>query len=99
IVIACNSASATALDAVKHIVQDKALLFNVIDPVISHVTANYQNKTIGLIGTKQTIKSGAYFNRLKQRSDSIHLKSLATPMLVPLIEEGFSNTQPAAAII
>lgn len=99
IVIACNSASATAFDAVKDTIQDRALLFNVIDPVIAHLTANYQNKTIGLIGTKQTIKSAAYLNRLNKQTDTIELKSLATPMLVPLIEEGFSHTQPAAEII
>src|SRR4029079_3105222 len=39
IVIACNSASAAAFDAVKHVVQNHALLFNVIDPVISHLTS------------------------------------------------------------
>src|SRR5258708_4490454 len=56
IVIACNSASAAAFEAVKHVVQDHALLFNVIDPVIAHLTANHQNQNVGLIGTKQTIK-------------------------------------------
>lgn len=99
IVIACNSASATAFDAVRDAIQDQALLFNVIDPVIAHVTANYQNQTIGLIGTKQTIKSGAYLNRLNKQTNAVQLKSLAAPMLVPLIEEGFSNTPPALEII
>lgn len=99
IVIACNSASATAFEAVKQTVKDRALLFNVIDPVISHLTTHYQDQTIGLIGTKQTIKSGAYLNRLKQKTNNIELKSLATPLLAPLIEEGFSNSQPAAEII
>lgn len=99
IVIACNSASATAFEAVKQTVQDRALLFNVIDPVISHLTTYYKDQTIGLIGTKQTIKSGAYLNRLKQQTHNIELKSLATPLLAPLIEEGFSNSQPAAEII
>lgn len=99
IVIACNSASAAAFEAVQAIVGDKALLFNVIDPVISHLVQQHQNQTIGLIGTKQTIKSQAYSNRLKQQTTNIQLNSLATPLLAPLIEEGFSHTQSAQEII
>lgn len=99
IVVACNTASAAAYDAVKAVVKDQALLFNVIDPVITHITKQHQNKNIGLIGTKQTIKSGAYANRLSKQCANINLKSLATPLLVPLIEEGFSHTLPAQQII
>lgn len=99
IVVACNTASAAAFDAVKNVVQNKALLFNVIDPVIKHIAHYHQNKTIGLIGTKQTITSGAYANRLKAYVDNIKLQSLPTPMLVPLIEEGLMDTNAAQEII
>lgn len=99
IVVACNTASAAAFEAVKQVVGDKALLFNVIDPVIAHVVNKHQNKTIGLIGTKQTIKSAAYANRLQGKVDNINLRSLATPLLVPLIEEGLSQTAAAQMII
>src|SRR5579872_6074461 len=99
IVVACNTASAAAFDAVKNVVKDKAFLFNVIDPVVAHIAAQYQNKTIGLIGTKQTIRSEAYANRLRKQAESITLKSLATPVLVPLIEEGLNDTPAAQQII
>ncbi len=99
IVVACNTASAAAFDAVRYVVKDKALLFNVIDPVINHVTANHQNKKIGLIGTKQTIKSKAYANRLYERTDKIELSSLATPVLVSLIEDGLLDTNATQEII
>jgi glutamate racemase len=99
IVIACNSASAAAFEAVKHVVRDHALLFNVIDPVIAHLTSKHQNQTIGLIGTKQTIKSEAYQNRLSQQTRSVGLRSLATPLLAPLIEEGFCEGRPTQDII
>lgn len=99
IVIACNTASAAAFEAVQQVVGKKALLLNVIDPVIKHLADNYQDKTVGLIGTKQTIKSQAYATRLKQLAPSIELKSLATPLLAPLIEDGFSNTTAAQEII
>lgn len=99
IVIACNTASAAAFEAIQHVVQDHALLFNVIDPVIAHIASKHQNKTIGLIGTKQTIRSEAYKNRLSQQTSLVTLKSLATPLLVPLIEEGFCDAQPTQDII
>jgi glutamate racemase len=99
IVIACNTASAAALEAVQRIVRDRALLFNVIDPVIDHLSKFHQGQTVGLIGTKQTIKSEAYLNRLSRQAANIQLQSLATPLLAPLIEEGFSNTTSAQEII
>jgi glutamate racemase len=99
IVIACNTASAAAFEQVKDLVGDKALLFNVIDPVIDHLVEKHQNQTIGLIGTKQTIKSQAYKTRLEARSPGIILNSLATPLLAPLIEEGFSNSDTAQEVI
>lgn len=99
IVVACNTASAAAYEAVQHVVKDHALLFNVIDPVVQHVVSKHQNKTIGLIATKQTIRSEAYAHRVKKQTNTINLKSLATPLLVPLIEEGFSNTSAAKEII
>lgn len=99
IVVACNTASAAAFSAVQQVVKDQALLFNVIDPVIDHLVANHQNKTIGLIGTKQTVKSATYQSRLLQKTDSISLNSLATPLLVPIIEEGFGKTAIAAQMI
>jgi glutamate racemase len=99
IVIACNTASAAALEAVQAVVAGTAPVFNVIDPVIEHLASNYANKTVGLIGTKQTVKSQAYANRLQQKCANICLNALATPMLAPLIEEGFSHTNAATEVI
>lgn len=99
IVVACNTASAAAFDAVKSVVKDQALLFNVIDPVIEHIVKRHENSTIGLIGTKRTITSQAYPDRLNKQTSSITLRSLATPILVPLIEEGFSDTPAAQELI
>jgi glutamate racemase len=99
IVIACNTASATAYDAVHRIVKDRSILFNVIDPVIEHLVNNHEGQSVGLIGTKQTIKSQAYLSRLTKRTSGVNLQALATPLLAPLIEEGFSNTESAHEII
>ena len=91
ILIACNSASAAAYDLVKTYVGTKAIVVNVIDPVIDYLDQNWEGKTIGLIGTKQTVNSGIYATKAEALGKNIHIKSLATPLLAPMIEEGFFN--------
>ncbi|PCH57544.1 MAG: glutamate racemase [Legionellales bacterium] len=86
IIVACNSASAVALTALMQYIDNKAILLNVIDPTITYLANNHANSTIGLIGTKQTINSNIYQQKLNPYN--IQLKSLATPLLVPIIEEG-----------
>ena len=93
IVIACNSASAAAYELVKEYVGSRAIVLNVIDPVVEYVVNNFQTKNVGLIGTRQTILSEVYTQKLNKRSPQTVLKSLATPLLAPMIEEGyFDNT-------
>lgn len=91
ILIACNSASAVAYELVKEYVGRKAIVADVIDPMIDYLAKNYIDKTIGLIGTKQTINSNIYRKKLDELGINIRLNTLATPLLVPLIEEGFAN--------
>ncbi len=99
ILIACNSASAAAYDLVKAYVGSKALVLNVIDPVVQYVGARYAHKRIGLIGTKQTVGSEVYDTRLTGQHSGIQLSSLATPLLVPMIEEGFHKNEISDQII
>lgn len=99
IVIACHTASATALEVIQAHVGDRARVLNVIDPVIHHITTHHSNKKIGLIGTKQTIRSNTYQTRLTPLNKNIALHALATPLLVPLIEEGFAHKTIAEMII
>jgi len=99
ILIACNSASAAAYDLVKEYVGSKALVFNVIEPVVDHVSIHFPGKTIGLIGTKQTIYSNIFKKKIEEKNQSIKLKSLATPLLAPMIEEGFFNNKISNEVI
>jgi glutamate racemase len=99
ILIACNSASAAAYELVKEYIGSKAKVLNVIDPVINYIGQNYQNKNVGLIGTKQTILSNIYKKKIDALGKDIELKSLATPLLAPMIEEGFFNNQISESII
>ncbi len=99
ILIACNSASAAAYELIKAYVGSRAHVLNVIDPIIDFVTERFDKKRVGLIGTKQTVGSGVYDYQLKAKSPGIQVGALATPLLVPMIEEGFHKNEISEAII
>ncbi len=99
ILIACNSASAAANDLVREYVGSKAKVFNVIDPVINYIREKYQEATIGLIGTKQTVGSNVYEKKINDLKNNVMLHSLATPLLVPMIEEGYIDGKISQDII
>jgi glutamate racemase len=99
ILIACNSASAAAYELVREYVGSKARVMNVIDPVIDYLGEHYANRTIGLIGTKQTVNSNVYRKKTDALDKGITLRSLATPLLAPMIEEGFFNKSVSQSII
>lgn len=87
ILIACHSASAAAFELVKEYIGDKAIVMNVIDPVVSFLNNRYPSKKIGLIGTKQTVNSHIYKKKIDKLNATIHLKSYATNLLASAIEE------------
>jgi len=99
ILIACNSASAAGYELVREYVGKKAKVLNVIDPVIDYLREHYAGKRVGLIGTKQTVNSSVYEHRVEALNSGICLFSLATPLLVPMIEEGFINGEISEKII
>jgi glutamate racemase len=99
ILIACNSASAAAYDLVREYVASKSKVLNVIDPIVAFIGEKYAHKTIGLIGTKQTVNSNVYRKKVDDLDRGITLRSLATPLLAPMIEEGFFNNSISESII
>jgi glutamate racemase len=99
ILIACNSASAAAFELVKAYVGSKALVMNVIDPVIKHLSEYHNGTKVGLIGTRRTINSNIYKKRVDETNLDIELKSLATPLLAPMIEDGFFNNNISRTLI
>lgn len=90
ILIACYSATSVAYDLVRDYVGSKALVMNVIDPMIGHLHAHYANKRLGLIGTRQTVNANVYKKKIDELNNGIHLSSLATNLLASAIEE-FGN--------
>jgi len=99
IVVACNTASANAYETIVSEAGNKALVVDVINPVVEYVTDRTKYKRIGVIGTKGTINSGTYVGKIIARNPHISVASLATPMLVPMIEEGFIFDDISNAII
>ncbi|UPL47807.1 glutamate racemase [Hymenobacter sublimis] len=99
ILIACNSASAAAYELVREYVGSKARVLNVIDPIVAHVGQQYAGRTVGLIGTKQTVNSNVYRKKIDDLDAGVQLQSLATPLLAPMIEEGFFDNTIAGNII
>ena len=99
IMIPCNSASAAAYDLVREYVGSKARVLNVIDPIVAFVGQHYAGRAVGLIGTKQTVNSNAYKKKIDALDVGIDLRSLATPLLAPMIEEGFFQNKISDDII
>ena len=98
VLIACNTASASAFNYLKEEFEGKTILLDVIDPVVNHLQNRNINK-IGVIGTKRTISSGTYEEKLNKAMPSTTVVSLATPLLAPMIEEGFIFDDISNAII
>jgi len=72
---------------------------NVIDPVVSRITSSGVTGKVGVIGTKGTIHSGTYEKKLRARQPGMEIVSMPTPLLVPMIEEGFVYDDISNAII
>jgi glutamate racemase len=98
IIIACNSASSVAYECVKEIAENTPV-FNVIQPVVANVVRQCSEYNIGVIGTKATIQSNIYEKEIKALCSSAKVSSLATPLLAPMIEEGFINEDISHTII
>lgn len=99
VLIACNSASSAAYDLVTEYVGKKAKVFDVINPTVDYIRENHVNDRVGLIGTKQTVLSGVYAKKIADLDQNIEFKSLATPLLVPMIEEGIYNDEISQNIV
>ncbi len=98
IVIACNSATANALNEVMELVDGRVPVIDVISPVAEKVAFEIHNN-VGVIATKATVNSGLYRKSIRKHNRFIKVDELATPLLVPAIEEGFRNHPITHAII
>lgn len=98
IVIACNSATANALEEVKDIAALRVPVIDVISPVAEKVAFELHS-SVGVIATKATVSSGIYRKAIRRHNKHIKVEELATPLLVPAIEEGLTNHPISQAIV
>lgn len=99
IVIACNTASSHAYASLKRHLKGKVEVIDVISPTAEYVIKKYVKGKIGVIGTKGTINSRVYVKRIEKLNPKLHVTSNATPLLAPMIEEGFFNNNISSTII
>ncbi|MBS0010123.1 MAG: glutamate racemase [Bacteroidales bacterium] len=98
VLIACNSASASAYSVLKKEYGQRVMLLDVISPVIDYIAVKNFSR-VGVIGTKRTISSGTYEKGFREKAPATRVVSLSTPLLVPMIEEGFIFDDISNAII
>lgn len=88
IVIACNTASAYAADAVRAAFD--VPIVDVIQPMAMHVAALNPSRVL-VLGTRGTVQSGAYPRALAAQRPTMDVAQCACPLFVPLAEEGWTH--------
>ncbi|MDQ3368545.1 MAG: glutamate racemase [Myxococcota bacterium] len=89
VLIACNTASATALPAL--VAASPVPVIGAVEPGATSALAATRNGHVGVIGTLGTVRSGAYATAIGVLAPAVHLSALACPLLVPLAEEGWTH--------
>lgn len=96
VLIACNTASANALPALRE--ASPVPVIGAVEPGAASALRATSAKHIGVIGTLGTVKSGAYEKAIRARSADAKVTALACPLLVPVAEEGWTEDTIAVLI-
>lgn len=97
LVIACNTATAAALDIVRSALDIPVI--GVIVPGAQAALQHTRNGRVGVIATEGTVRSGAYPHALHQKSTQVEVTSLAAPKFVPLVESNEMHTSVAKRVV
>jgi glutamate racemase len=87
-VVACNSATAAALPALREELEGRVPVVSVVTPESRLAAAATVNGRVGLIATPATVGSGAYARALAEAAPDAELHAVASAELAPLIQEG-----------
>ncbi len=96
IVVACNTATAHALPSLHE--KYRIPILGVIEPGVEAALANPSAQRIGIIATRGTVGSHAYQHALALRRTGLIIHAVATPLLVPFIEENWID-HPATRLV
>lgn len=88
LVVACNSATAAALPALREELEQRVPVVGVVAPESRLAAAATRNGRVGLIATPATVASGAYARALAATAPDAELHAVASAELAPLIQEG-----------
>jgi glutamate racemase len=88
LVVACNSATAAALPALKRELEQRLPVVAVVRPESRLAAAATRNGKVGLIATPATVSSGAYAEALSEAAPQAELHAVASAELAPLIQAG-----------
>jgi glutamate racemase len=97
LVLACNTATAQALDDVR--ARSAVPVMGVIRPGAVAVTAATRSRQVGVIGTKGTVDSGAYREAIVEVDPEVDVRQLACPELVPMVEAGILGGRRAESVL
>src|SRR5215831_8188700 len=97
LVVACNTVSSVALPLLTN--KFSVPVIGVIEPGAGAALRATRNQHVGVIGTRATIRSGAYEKALRATDNNVRVSSRACPLLVPLIEEGLFDDDVTDRII
>jgi len=89
VVAACNTATAHALQLLQSTF--RVPVIGVLEPGVEATLADPACQRVGIIGTEGTIRSSAYQYSLAMRRPDLRIHAAATPLLVPFIEEGWTE--------
>ncbi|HLS71138.1 MAG TPA: glutamate racemase [Chitinophagaceae bacterium] len=103
VILACNTASAKALRKLQQewlpIYYPNKKLLGVIRPTAELIGTKTNNKTLGILGTKGTIKSCSYIKEIQNFFPEVAIYQQACPLWVPFIEEGLIENHTLKEII
>ena len=94
LVVACNTASAMALDDL--VVRTPH--WGVLEPGASAAAAA-AGRHVGVIATESTVRSGAYEHAIRRLNPKLRVSQQACPLLVPLVEEGWEDDEITERIV
>jgi glutamate racemase len=97
IIIACNSAASVASDILRQ--KFDVPIFEVISPAVDRAISSTVSGNIGVIGTRATIRSGIYNEKIMEKAPQYRVFSQSCPLLVPLVEEGWLNARETKMIL
>jgi glutamate racemase len=99
LVVACNSATAAALPALREELGGRVPVVGVVTPESRLAAAATRNGMVGLIATPATVASGAYARALAEAAPEAELHAVASAELAPLIQEGGEVDERVVACI